>query len=257
MTSRAAFEYHEAQPPREVDSVIHSLWGFWTTADAPDTYEHTIWPDGCVSLGVAVSPQHSGMFICVPATVTATTTAVRRGRRFFGVRLWPDTAEIVLGAAAPKPGAGRPAPLFTEAGNDLVKRVGPLEQPDDVWRELRAWCLDHIPQQGPVDHIVRRAIGEITSRGGDITTTDLAAMVEIGPRQLQRRFLAATGLTVKSYARVRRMRSALSHRLGQAAEPWSSTAAAAGFADQAHLTREFATMTGLAPRQVEKHLRRI
>jgi AraC-like DNA-binding protein len=80
--------------------------------------------------------------------------------------------------------------------------------------------------------------------------------VGIGVRQLQRRFADATGLTIKSYSRVRRLRSSLARQLA-VNEPISKTAAERGYADHAHLAREFAELTGMAPTNVLRHLARI
>jgi transcriptional regulator GlxA family with amidase domain len=173
----------------------------------------------------------------------ASTTTVHCHSRFFGVRFWPDTAHLV--------------PDEESLSRDLVRRLAHLAEPDDVWRELAAWCLEHIASRRPPDAAVRQAICTIIERAGDVSTRDLAKQVQLGPRQLQRRFLSATGLTIKSYARVRRMRSAMSDRLAEGQKTWSMTAATAGYADQAHLAREFSTLTGLAPGEVEEHLSRI
>jgi methylphosphotriester-DNA--protein-cysteine methyltransferase len=64
-------------------------------------------------------------------------------------------------------------------------------------------------------------------------------------------------MTIKSYARVRRIRTVLGLQMGRGALPWSQAAAEAGFADQAHLAREFAALTGLGPRSAAAHLANI
>lgn len=60
------------------------------------------------------------------------------------------------------------------------------------------------------------------------------------------RFRAATGLAPKEYARVRRLRRAL-HGLAQGRRA-GDIALDAGYADQAHLQREFRSMCGMTPR---------
>ena len=73
----------------------------------------------------------------------------------------------------------------------------------------------------------------------------LAAAVELGERQLRRAFGAAVGYGPKTYARVIRFRVALG--LVRAGEPLASAALAAGYADQAHMTREMAALAGRPP----------
>src|SRR5207245_669996 len=69
--------------------------------------------------------------------------------------------------------------------------------------------------------------------------SEMAREFGISSRQLQRRFLAAVGLPPKQFVRVLRF-----GRLWQAAtmrppETWAALAAEHGYADQAHMVREF------------------
>ncbi len=64
-------------------------------------------------------------------------------------------------------------------------------------------------------------------------------------RHLLLRFRAATGLSPKEYARIRRFRRALSSMRDR---PWADVALDAGYSDQAHLSREFRALSGLTPR---------
>ena len=95
------FEYHEAPPPADVASVVHSFWMFRATNDAPERYQHTVWPDACVSLGVVDAPPAPPMFITVPARTEAFEVPVRRNSRVCGVRFWPDTGQRALAELAP------------------------------------------------------------------------------------------------------------------------------------------------------------
>jgi AraC-like DNA-binding protein len=80
---------------------------------------------------------------------------------------------------------------------------------------------------------------------------EIARRVGWSSRHLLDRFRAETGLTPKQAARVARFdraRRALAARTaaGRPAD-LAALAAAAGFADQAHLIREWRAFTGLAP----------
>jgi AraC-like DNA-binding protein len=73
----------------------------------------------------------------------------------------------------------------------------------------------------------------------------LAAAVGLGERQLRRRFDAAVGYGPKMLARVARFRRALA--LVRAGEPPAAAAYEAGYADQAHMTREMRALAGRTP----------
>jgi methylphosphotriester-DNA--protein-cysteine methyltransferase len=73
----------------------------------------------------------------------------------------------------------------------------------------------------------------------------IARSVGLGERQLRRSFTAAVGYGPRTYARVERFRAVLP-RL-QAGEPLARAAASAGYADQAHMTREVRALAGRTP----------
>jgi AraC-like DNA-binding protein len=92
-----------------------------------------------------------------------------------------------------------------------------------------------------------------TGGGGRLRVADVAARVGWSGRHLGERFRAETGLGLKEAARVvrfHRARRALTARVGRGAPPQlAALAAAAGYADQAHLTREWRAFSGLSPTQ--------
>lgn len=66
-------------------------------------------------------------------------------------------------------------------------------------------------------------------------------------RQWQRRFLAATGLTAKTFARITRLQRLVGlHESGQFRR-WADLALESGFYDQAHLANDFRAFTGQSP----------
>ena len=60
-----------------------------------------------------------------------------------------------------------------------------------------------------VDLGVRDAVAAIVATNGLVPIADIATLLGIGVRSLQRRFRAATGVTPKEFATLRRGRTAL------------------------------------------------
>lgn len=75
---------------------------------------------------------------------------------------------------------------------------------------------------------------------------DLANSASVHPVYLARAFRRAYGVPVTEYARRLRLRAA-ADRIASTALPLSRIACEAGFADQAHLTRQLRRETGLTP----------
>jgi AraC-like DNA-binding protein len=98
---------------------------------------------------------------------------------------------------------------------------------------------------------VQEAWRLILATSGRLRVEEIAHRIGWSSRHLLTRFRAETGLTPKEAARVARFdgaRRALASRVaaGRPAD-LAALAAAAGFADQAHLTRDWRAFTGLAP----------
>lgn len=78
-----------------------------------------------------------------------------------------------------------------------------------------------------------------------VTLDELARHAGLGKFQLLRGFCKATGLTPHAYLVQRRV--ALARRLIRDRLPLAEAAAAAGFADQSHMTRLFVRTYGVTP----------
>jgi transcriptional regulator GlxA family with amidase domain len=85
----------------------------------------------------------------------------------------------------------------------------------------------------------------LRASGGTARIADVAREVGWSERHLAARFRTEIGLTPKAAARVIRFDRARRMVLGT---PAAAVAATCGYADQAHLVREFVAFTGLGPR---------
>jgi transcriptional regulator GlxA family with amidase domain len=98
------------------------------------------------------------------------------------------------------------------------------------------------------DTRVRLAVEAIRRRHGNVEIDRLARAAGLSRRQMERRFLETVGLTPKRLARIVRFQHAV-RVLESAARPGACTmtAAACGYADQAHLIRDFRELAGTTP----------
>jgi AraC-like DNA-binding protein len=76
----------------------------------------------------------------------------------------------------------------------------------------------------------------------------LAAQLDVGERHLSRSFRAMFGASPKQFARVARIEKVLAMR--QAGSAWADIAYACGFADQAHMIKDFNAIVGETPQQL-------
>lgn len=252
-----SLRYEEFAVRESLRPWILNYWRFSVGALSPQTAAHTVWPDGCTSLAMIATPGPGPRVVWTGPRVTAMQPPLFPHSVMWGVRLWPDCSASVLGIPA----------------RQLRDRVGPADAAAVEWMSALLPALQkngdaqiiaafddvlvaRAAQWPPPDPNVRRALRCITERRGDVRMPDVADVAGLGLRQLQRRFVEATGLTLREWARVRRLRESLALRL-QSEVGWSTIAAEAGFSDHAHLAREFRELVGLPPTHVADRLEAI
>lgn len=98
------------------------------------------------------------------------------------------------------------------------------------------------------DPVVAGAVPWLAQAGFRVEA--LARMASLGPRQVLRRFHDWVGYGPKTLQRVLRLQRSLLLAEAGAGPGLASLAAAAGYADQAHMTRDVGELAGLTPRQL-------
>jgi AraC-like DNA-binding protein len=159
----------------------------------------------------------------------------RKSRTFhgwvFGLRVHPLACRL----------ASAETSSFTNCQKRLAQEIRKGPSPSNILGILDRLCRDLAPQ-----HSVRSRglIHSLERPRADVTS--LAALSGQSSRTLQRRIKASTGLSPKRFLALGRFRYAVQ----EVSAPNASLSAVAGdlgFADQAHLTREFRRHAGLTP----------
>ena len=161
-----------------------------------------------------------------------------------GIRLRPAAARAVLRCPADEITGhlvdaaalfGSTATLREQlaAALDDGRRVGLLDQ----WMRARV-------AKAPAKEIAAAARA-IDASGGTVDLPQVARHAGISLRQLERRFLADVGLRPKTFARLARLQRALRGIADGAS--LAVTAAACGYYDQAHMSRDFARLADTSP----------
>ncbi|MGY1886325.1 helix-turn-helix domain-containing protein [Blastococcus sp. SYSU DS0753] len=141
--------------------------------------------------------------------------------------------------------------LLGPAGTELVDGLRTAAGWPARFAALDAALLRRLRDVDGVPAEVAEAWRLTTAAGGRLRVSQLAARVGWSTRHLEQRFRAETGLGPKEAARVVRFdraRRALAARVATGGAPdLAALAAGTGFADQAHLTREWRAFAGLPP----------
>jgi AraC-like DNA-binding protein len=256
--SASTYQYSECEAHSSLSPWILGYWSFRLVGEPSTDSPFTVWPDGCLSIACIPHPIPGPRILATGPRVTAMQPPLRANSFLIGLRLWPDAIQSVtgLGARSLRDAVGPALPALVEQFTALLPGLAQLRSLEEAKPALDAVLLPMSARWAAADEAVRRAVRFIVAERGEVDMSAVAADAGLGLRQLQRRFLERTALTMREWARVRRLRESLALKLRGAAG-WSSVAASAGFADHAHLTREFVTLTGMAPTSAARMLERV
>jgi len=226
--------YEETAPPEPLRGVVRCLWR------SAETAPKRIVPDACLDLVVG----EQDVFVAGPDT-GAWMSATRPGAVLRGLRFRPGLAPLVLGVAADEL-RDRRVPLgelWGRQGERVTDQVltGARTLGDVVAARLR----EPAPDPAVTALIARLDAGQ--SRVGPAI-----GQLAVGERQLRRRFVQAVGYGPATYLRVSRFQRAVA--LAARVPGLAALAATAGYADQAHLSRDCRALTGLTAGAYFSHL---
>jgi AraC-like DNA-binding protein len=200
----------------------------WRSTVPPGCPVKRILPDGCLDL----IWQDGSVFIAGPDT-TAQLGAAPAGTRFFALRFAVGTGPGVLGVPADEL-TDRQVPLEAVLPGADVRRLA--EAPDPL-AALEAFTLRR--WQEPDRAMVAVAAGARAGR----PVGAIADECGLSPRHLQRRCRSSFGYGPKTLTRILRLQSAVA--LARAGRPFADVSVTAGYADQAHLSRDVKALAGV------------
>jgi AraC-like DNA-binding protein len=225
-TMHLAPGYREFAPPSAQAPLVECVW----TRVCPCGDEVRIMPDGASDV---IWRQGRGTIIVGPDT-SARTYARATGELLVGVRFRPGAGGGALGMPLDELRDLQVEARDIDRAFDLDGELPPAM----VWPRLLCGVAGRRPDPFVAAAAPRVADGEQVAA--------LAREFSITERQLRRRFHAAVGYGPGTLARVLRFRRFLS-LLDGGRNDLAGVAIDAGYADQAHLSRESRRMAGLSP----------
>lgn len=225
-------DYRAHAPPPALAGLIKTFWTLDGAGAAGDWIAQQATPDGCVEIirrleGRSRWDGDQPETFAVGLVGTPTGFAISGDSRFAAIRLWPWAWPLV-------------ADMKLEAmwGRWLPFRHELLEALPDF--EAAAGLF-------PADEKLN-AIG--AALVGAETVEAMGRATKMSPRTLQRWFARNVGIAPRHYLRLLRFQKAF-EQVPDAAS-LADHAAAQGFADQAHMAREFREMAGVPAKQARR-----
>jgi AraC-like DNA-binding protein len=239
--------FRERLPAPEIASHVASVWALEVGAGGT-AYEHRTAPNGSVEISYELG---TDVVQVIGPQRGPTVARVPPGTTVVGMRFHPGAAESILGlpvselvdlcVEVDRLWGGDAATLGERLAEGGSRRRAQVLLEEEVTARL--------VDAPPPDPLVMAAVGRLqpwlASSIGEPT-----ADLYISPRQLRRRFAAALGYGPKTFQRILRFQGflALAHGHRDGRVSLARLAQHAGYADQAHLTRECDVLVGLTPR---------
>jgi AraC-like DNA-binding protein len=228
-----AVRYAESSPTDDLSDVVHCFWELRTLYVLPDDFHYHALPDACVNLLFNLSdPRIAGV---TALHTKATTLNLGRSFHYAGVQFYPgtwqgDRSEIVdRYVGTPYEGT---LPL-AETGQRLVGLS--FAEMKHVLAEQVRWCMTHGHAQP--NAITARILSNLDAIR---SVADMADLLGLSTRQLQRTIQRLTGFTPHNLIKVMRLQQSFRrHYLDL-------------YADQAHFTHAFREIIGHTPSQYRK-----
>jgi len=243
------------RPRSALRNLVHQ---YFSVGLDPEPRTRRVVPDGSIDLIFNLSDKCGSSAggnepqMCVVGVLTAPVTVERPAASpLFGVSLAPGGASVFLNVP-PRSLKDRVVDLrdiWGAEADDLLARLRRAPTPGLRAHELDTLLMRKLAQARPPHPLLAPAIVLIRAHGGRLSMRALADELSVSERLLERVFAAATGLSPKEFSRVARMQTVLAWlaRAPTQRVSWVELAYELGFADQAHLIREFRALTGVSP----------
>ena len=245
--------YRELAPPAWARGAIACFW-----IRRGDGSSVRVLPDGCTDI---VWRAGGGAVVAGPDS-EARGSSTRPGDLVLGARLLPGAGGAALGIPLAELRDLR-VPVDALGFDPRAELDGALDA-DAAAATLASTTLGLVAA-APPDRAVQAAVIRLLDPGRRVD--ELAESLGFSERQLRRRFLAAVGYGPKTLQRVLRLRRFLAgvgawtaggpgggspDRSDAGLDGLARAATDAGYADQAHLSRECRALTGLTPGQLAR-----
>lgn len=253
-------------PSSLLRGVVEQIWYFDGTLAVE---RERVFPDGCAELIVQLDRPHrdgdTGSLEPFPAvcinglrTRPSVVVAPQNRCRVLGMRFEPAAAgslmrtsmrDLVDVTIDVRDGIGRMATELGERCTDAAHTSAwnPDRNARATVLAARRWLAGRFDESLLTDSAVTWTASVIRNARGVVSIDDISRQVALARPKLARRFLDRFGVTPKRFARIVRFNRALS-LLGRS-EDILTTAAEAGYYDQAHMYRDFGEFARMTPRE--------
>lgn len=255
--------YQEFLPPKELTPFVKCFWILESPPDVSNVlYKDRVFPDGCMELIIHFGDPYLQYF--------ENSSKLQLRSFIYGqikqfIEIGPSSAFSGVIAARFFPHGVFPflkIPIY-EFQNQIIPLIeifgkSALELEEIIQgsnnNQQRILHLSNFLSKTlykadfQIDRRITKSLEELYKSRGTINIECLANRIELSSKQLERQFQSKIGLNPKYFARILRFQNIFQLMKSGQVKNLTQLAYAAGFSDQAHLSREFRHFTGTNPK---------
>jgi len=254
--------YQTFEPSSSLSSFIKCYW----TLDSEDGEEalekQTIVPDGCMEM-IFHHRQHykqltmdEGWIIqpkCfVFGQLTRPLEIMPTGKTgIFSVRFHPN-GFLPFASIPIREMENKAVTLERIFGQDVLALEDKMMQAESAEQRMTLvedFLLEKLTDQNTIHKIIDATIETMMESKGRLPVDEVAKMVKINRRQLERKFSEAIGLSPKQLSKTIRLQETIKSLYSKKYSNLTDLAYQGEFFDQAHFIKDFKELTGLTPKE--------
>jgi AraC-like DNA-binding protein len=255
--------HQEFEPPEELRDSIKCFWfNSRDVGELQSSFE--VLPDGYAEIifhfGSGCSMSHNGVLRPLPSPFMMgllnhpVTFHTKNRLEIIGIRCFPWTVFDLLGLPSGKDGARifeHPMARLQPTLNKLIQ----ADKIDEALAQVKQYFLNarsHVA----IDSMLFKAGVAMREAKGTMPVSRVAAAAHATVRTLERKFKESSGYTVKDVSGLMRFEQARNHLWLYPNSKLAGLAHELGYADQAHLSREFRRYSGTTPAAFARNAKR-
>lgn len=138
--------------------------------------------------------------------------------------------------------------LFGEDGTKLEENVLNANDNCERIKLIETFLLSKLAEQRTIDAITKSCVDLIFQSQGQIGSAELADIMNINRRNIERKFISVIGISPKQLARVARLQATFKMLEQKRSATLTEIAYENGYYDQAHFIKDFREFTGMSPK---------